>query len=833
VASPTATPPRLPNSSVRPGVSSQRIAPPGQVQGLTSKRQPLPRIAPMAPTNLFFDTPTGAVDQDALQPLSVTGDVIDVTTITAGNIVAGTITGNEIAANTITGAHIVAGSIDASTIIASGSITTPLLAAGAVTTDKIAAGAVTADKITVTQLSAITADMGSITAGTITGGVIQTGVGNPHVKLDASGIEMTDPSGVVTFRANSATGVLTLGNPAGSRFQFDPALLSGQRLYLEGQLVGTGTIMGPSFTTSLSNPRVVMDSSGINAYPASSYPTTGILDDFNRANAGPPPSDLWDTTVSGNGHDLRYSNAPGLLISSGAAKAAADGEASMRWSAVLASADNEAYCTLNQVAYSVEVWARHEGRADVNTGSPWGYLLFWSGSGQNLRLQKYGPGGGVGWVDLTAAVAIPGGAVNGMKLGIRCLGTAITGWYQKPGGAWTQILTVSDSTFTTGPQVGVLVYQQFMVIDDFGGGVYVAGGAGGGVPSFTLDSQTGTVSMTGGTLTAAQLQTATSNPRIVFNASGITSLLADGSVPFKVDAATGGVTAARLSVSGYLAGAGRITFDQKGMPPGSATFMSLNRNQLGGGAELWNTSSDDQGAVSQWGKASVRIQGGGASAGAYPLGRAIFDPAGTYVQRYDSATAGEYLQLSPQFLMLRTFSPTWDQRLFIGSAGAELWASMTGPIGLHIDPGASSVSYLTVNASGGASRFRFQRGTAAAPGGIIDYYDGNWIMANASGGPSQREIINTDPSFYCSLGARFWATAASQSMGAFAQYRQVRGNTVAAQITPGAATISVAILNANTTAAAVINAQRPEGCQISFTSAAAGATYYYAQVVFS
>jgi hypothetical protein len=52
--------------------------------------------------------------------------------------------------------------------IQAGAIETEKLAAGSVVTDKLAAGAVTADKMTVSELSAITANMGTITAGSIT-----------------------------------------------------------------------------------------------------------------------------------------------------------------------------------------------------------------------------------------------------------------------------------------------------------------------------------------------------------------------------------------------------------------------------------------------------------------------------------------------------------------------------------------------------------------------------------------------------------------------------------------------------------------------------------------
>jgi hypothetical protein len=59
-------------------------------------------------------------------------------------------------------------SINSLTVIEDGSITTDKLATDSVTANKIVAGAVTAAKMTVTDLSAITANMGNITAGTIT-----------------------------------------------------------------------------------------------------------------------------------------------------------------------------------------------------------------------------------------------------------------------------------------------------------------------------------------------------------------------------------------------------------------------------------------------------------------------------------------------------------------------------------------------------------------------------------------------------------------------------------------------------------------------------------------
>jgi hypothetical protein len=87
--------------------------------------------------------------------------------IVASNIQAGTITGDRILANTITGNNIAALTIGAQAIAAQ-AITAVKIESGAVTSDKIFAGAVTSDKITVNNLAAINANMGAITAGSLT-----------------------------------------------------------------------------------------------------------------------------------------------------------------------------------------------------------------------------------------------------------------------------------------------------------------------------------------------------------------------------------------------------------------------------------------------------------------------------------------------------------------------------------------------------------------------------------------------------------------------------------------------------------------------------------------
>lgn len=75
------------------------------------------------------------------------------------------------------------------TLIQDGAIVTGKLAANAVTADKIIAGAVTANKINVTNLAAINADLGAITAGS----------------LNINGRFIVSPDGTTTIQ-NSTTG---------------------------------------------------------------------------------------------------------------------------------------------------------------------------------------------------------------------------------------------------------------------------------------------------------------------------------------------------------------------------------------------------------------------------------------------------------------------------------------------------------------------------------------------------------------------------------------------------------------------------------------------------
>jgi hypothetical protein len=93
--------------------------------------------------------------------------------ISTPKLAAGSVTASAIAAGSIQAGALAANSVTASAIAAN-SVTATALASNSVTADKILAGSVTAAKISVNQLSALSADLGTVTAGTITGLTHQT-----------------------------------------------------------------------------------------------------------------------------------------------------------------------------------------------------------------------------------------------------------------------------------------------------------------------------------------------------------------------------------------------------------------------------------------------------------------------------------------------------------------------------------------------------------------------------------------------------------------------------------------------------------------------------------
>lgn len=109
---------------------------------------------------------SGAITTTHLVEGAVNGDKIAADSILAEHITAGAITTDKLVAQAVTGDKIAVQTITANNI-ATNTITATQIAAGAITTSELKAGAVTASKLRVTSLSAISANLGTVTAGVI------------------------------------------------------------------------------------------------------------------------------------------------------------------------------------------------------------------------------------------------------------------------------------------------------------------------------------------------------------------------------------------------------------------------------------------------------------------------------------------------------------------------------------------------------------------------------------------------------------------------------------------------------------------------------------------
>ena len=198
------------------------------------------------------------------------------------------------------------------------------------------------------------------------------------------------------------------------------------------------------------------------------FPTTGVLDDFNRANEGPPPSASWtDTWLTGSG----------LTVNTN--QCATNGGTTLKdsyWNVSTFGPDAEAFVTIATIPTtdgdSIRLGIRlaQPGATTVD-----GYLAMWqwiAGAGADrVRLFRLDNGAatelGTG-VDLNMSA--------GDKLGMETIGSTIKVYTKSGAGAWTERRSETDATYSAAGFIGLQFIRTVFRCDDFGGGT-VAGAA--------------------------------------------------------------------------------------------------------------------------------------------------------------------------------------------------------------------------------------------------------------------------------------------------------------------------------------------------------------------
>lgn len=160
------------------------------------------------------------------------------------------------------------------------------ITANSITTDKFTANAVTADVMSVTTLSSITADLGSVNAGTVTGATVRTNATGARVEMNSTGLMAYNTNGDIPFQLNvDGSGSLGLfydnvGNVIGGALTWDATGI----VTVPGSLIG-GEIVGNVIKTSdgSSDWRVELANSGYPIRIWNGTDTKFYVDEFGNA----------------------------------------------------------------------------------------------------------------------------------------------------------------------------------------------------------------------------------------------------------------------------------------------------------------------------------------------------------------------------------------------------------------------------------------------------------------------------------------------------------------------------------------------------------------------
>lgn len=186
------------------------------------------------------------------------------------------------------------------------------------------------------------------------------------------------------------------------------------------------------------------------------FKTTGILDDFNRADEGPPPSASWTTPTGHSGLSVNTNQCAG----SGATN-------SGYWNPTTFGANAEAYATIavlpgNSSVIGMIVRVLQPGSSTTFDG--YGISFLQAAGTDSISIQRVDNGTGT-----TLGSTISQEISTNDILGILCRGSTISAW-RESGGVISELGNRTDTTYAAGGNVLFVVQGTTGRIDDCGGG---------------------------------------------------------------------------------------------------------------------------------------------------------------------------------------------------------------------------------------------------------------------------------------------------------------------------------------------------------------------------
>ena len=192
------------------------------------------------------------------------------------------------------------------------------------------------------------------------------------------------------------------------------------------------------------------------------FPTTAVLDNFNRTDENPVGNGNWSGPL--------FSGDPQCRLLSNELGTSADFSSSY-WSAATFGGACEVYATNTGTGLAKALFLRI---ANPNNASMDGYELNCSHSGNTLGVYRVDDKAET-LIGSTFSQAVGVGAAYGLEAN----GSTLTVYYKASGGSWTSLGTRSDSTYSAAGNLGVFLANGDDDIDDFGGGTMVAAGGRG------------------------------------------------------------------------------------------------------------------------------------------------------------------------------------------------------------------------------------------------------------------------------------------------------------------------------------------------------------------
>lgn len=185
-----------------------------------------------------------------------------------------------------------------------------------------------------------------------------------------------------------------------------------------------------------------------------SFPTTGILDDFNRADEGPPPSASWGVKI--------FPAQSGLVVF-GNTLTSESGIGSQVWNTQFGP-DCEAYCEVADISTSTR-FALFLRLKDLDTSFD-GYAVEVNSSSPDLRIYRYDNA-----VSTLLGTAIDTVVEVGDSFGVQIVGNTISAYYKPAGGAWELLGQRTDNTYPNAGLIGLRAFSSIALqLDNFGGG---------------------------------------------------------------------------------------------------------------------------------------------------------------------------------------------------------------------------------------------------------------------------------------------------------------------------------------------------------------------------